>query len=97
MPENGSAGYGRGPRAARSRRTPKPRSRPVAEAESCGIGKPWKEPALPPHPQQTPSAPGAAAPANWEALINGQRLLLTQVVFLPVKAAGFMELSLIKL
>lgn len=40
---------------------------------------------------------GAAARANWEALINGQRLLLTQVVFARIKAAAFMEVSLIEL
>lgn len=40
---------------------------------------------------------GAAERANWEALINGQCLLLTQVVLERIKAAAFMEVSLIEL
>lgn len=40
--------------------------------------------------------PGGST-TNWEALINGQRLFLTQVVFLHIKVAAFMEVSLIEL
>lgn len=67
------------------------------------IWKPWTESALPLQTQQTPSVfgewlrLGAAGRANWEALINGQCLFLTQVVFLHIKVAAFMEVSLIEL
>lgn len=40
---------------------------------------------------------GAAGPANWEAVINGQCLFLTQVVVLHIKVTAFMEASLIEL
>lgn len=40
---------------------------------------------------------GAAAPANWGAVINGQCLFLTQVVFLRINVPAFMEVFLIEL